>query len=124
MLLPSGETWNYINIRKEWSRLWDRSVRSISSSEGNYSIVPEIFIQSKDELLNGVGPKPVIDDESEQEMNSMPCTMVNETDHLTCVNNGNCISLNSVTDNIKSTDGQLQPSSQTRDLRTYLYMMK
>ena len=25
VLLPSGETWNYINIRKEWSRLWDRS---------------------------------------------------------------------------------------------------
>ena len=44
--------------------------------------------------------------------------MVNETDHLTCVNNGNCISLNSVADNIKSTDSQLQPSSQTRDLNT------
>ena len=82
------------------------NVRSISSSEGNYSVVPEIFIQSKDELLNGVSPKPVIDDESVQEMNSVPCTMVNETDHLTCVNNGNCISLNSVTDNIKSTDSQ------------------
>ena len=25
VLLPSGETRNYINIRKEWSRLWDRS---------------------------------------------------------------------------------------------------
>ena len=25
VLLPSGETWNYINIRKERSRLWDRS---------------------------------------------------------------------------------------------------
>ena len=94
------------------------NVRSISSSEGNYSMVPEIFIQSKDELLNGVSPRPVIDDESEQEMNSVPCTMVNETDHLTCVNNGNCISLNSVTDNNKSTDSQLQPSSQTRDLGT------
>ena len=94
------------------------NVRSISSSEGNYSMVPEIFIQSKDELLNGVSPKPVIDNESEQEMNSVPCTMVNETDHLTCVNNGNCISLNSVTDNIKSTKCQLQPSSQTRDLDT------
>ena len=94
------------------------NVRSISSSEGNYSMVPEIFIQSKDELLNGVSPKPVIDNESEQEMNSVPCTMVNETDHLTCVNNGNCISLNSATDNIKSTKCQLQPSSQTRDLDT------
>ena len=81
-------------------------------------MVPEIFIQSEDELLNGVSPKPVIDGESEQEMNSVPCTMVNETDHLTCVNNGNCFSLNSVTDNIKSTDSQLQPSSQTRDLDT------
>ena len=93
-----------------WNEYEDKeilNVRSISSSEGNYSMVPEIFIQSKDELLNGVSPKPVIDDESEQEMNSMPCTMVNETDHLTCVNNGNCISLNSVTDNIKSTDSQL-----------------
>ena len=27
VLLPSGETRNYINIRKERSRLWDRSVR-------------------------------------------------------------------------------------------------
>ena len=44
--------------------------------------------------------------------------MVNETDQLTCVNNGNCISLNSVTDDIKSTENQLQPSSQTRDLYT------
>ena len=26
VLLPSGETRNYINIRKEWSRLWDRSM--------------------------------------------------------------------------------------------------
>ena len=85
---------------------------------GNYSMVPEIFIQSKDELLNGVSPKPVIDNDSEQEMISVPCTMVNETDHLACVNNGNCISLNSVTDNIKSTNCQLQPSSQTRDLDT------
>ena len=76
-------------------------LRSISSSEGNYSVVPEIFIQSEDELLNRASPKPVIDDKSEQEMNSVPCTMVNETDHLTCVNNGNCISLNSITDNIK-----------------------
>ena len=87
-----------------WNEYEDKeilNVRSISSSEGNYSIVLEIFIQSKGELLNGVSPKPVIDDESEQEMNSVPCTMVNETDHLTCVNNGNCISLNSVTDNIK-----------------------
>ena len=25
VLLSSGETWNYINIRKERSRLWDRS---------------------------------------------------------------------------------------------------
>ena len=57
---------------------------SISSSEGNYSMVPEIFIQSKDELLNGASPKPVFDVESEQEMNSVPCTMVNETDHLMC----------------------------------------
>ena len=31
---------------------------------------------------------------------------------------GNCISLNCVTDNIKSTDSQLQSSSQTRDLNT------
>ena len=44
--------------------------------------------------------------------------MVNETDHLTRVNNGYCISLNSVTDNIKSTENQLQSSSQTRDLDT------
>ena len=51
-------------------------------------------------------------------MNSVPCTMVNETDHLTCVDNGNCISLNSVSDNIKSTENQLQSSSQTRDLDT------
>ena len=104
-----------------WNEYEDKeilNVRSISSSEGNYSMVPEIFIQSKDELLNGVSPKPVIDNESEQEMNSVPCTMVNETDHLTCVNNGNCISLYSVTDNIKSTKCQLQPSSQTRDLDT------
>ena len=104
-----------------WNEYEDKeilNVRSISSSEGNYSMVPEIFIQSKDELLNGVSPKPVIDDESEQEMNSVPCAMVNETDHLTCVNNGNCISLDSVTDNIKSTDSQLQCSSQTRDLDT------
>ena len=104
-----------------WNEYEDKeilNVRSISSSEGNYSVVPEISIQSEDELLNGVSPKPVIDDESEREMNSLPCTMVNETDHLTCVNNGNCISLNSVTDNIKSTDSQLQPSSQTRDLDT------
>ena len=42
--------------------------------------------------------------------------MVNETDHLTCINNGNCISVVSVTDNSKSTENQLQPSSQTRDL--------
>ena len=28
MLLPSGETRNYINIRKERSRLWDRSKES------------------------------------------------------------------------------------------------
>ena len=76
------------------------NVRSISSSEGNYSVVTQIFIQSEDELLNGVSPKPVIDNKSEQEMISVPCTMVNETDHLTYVNNGNCISLNSVTDNI------------------------
>ena len=81
-------------------------------------MVPEIFIQSKDELLNWVSPKHVINDESEQEMNSVPYTMATETDHLTCVNNGNCISLNSVTDNIKSTDSQLQPSSQARDLGT------
>ena len=26
VLLPSGETRNYINIRKERSRLWDRSI--------------------------------------------------------------------------------------------------
>ena len=104
-----------------WNEYEDKeilNVSSISSSEGNYSMVPETFIQSKDELLNGVSPKPVIDVKSEQEMNSMPCTMVNETDHLTCVNNGTCISLNSVTDNIKSTNCQLQPSSQTRDLDT------
>ena len=97
-----------------WNEYEDKeilNVRSISSSEGNYSMVPEIFIQSKDELLNGVSPKPVIDNESEQEMNPVPCTMVNETDHLTCVHNGNCISLNSVTDNIKSTKCQLQPSA-------------
>ena len=25
MLLPSGETWNYIGAQKERSRLWDRS---------------------------------------------------------------------------------------------------
>ena len=92
------------------------NVRNISSSEGNYSVVPEIFIQSEDELLTGASPKPVADNESEQEMNSVPCTMVNETDHLTCVDNGNCISLNSVIDNIESTGNQLQPSSQTRDL--------
>ena len=30
MLLPSGETRNYINIRKEWSRLWDRSRAGMS----------------------------------------------------------------------------------------------
>ena len=104
-----------------WNEYEDKeilNVRSISSSEGNYSMVPEIFIQSKDELLNGVSPKPVIDNESKQEMNSVPCTMVNETDHLTCVNNGNCISLYSVTENIKSTKCQLHPSSQTRDLDT------
>ena len=81
-------------------------------------MIPEIFIQSEDELLNGVSPKPVIDDKSEQKMNSVPCIMVNETDHFTCINNGNCISLNGVTDNITSTDSQLQPSSQTRDLDT------
>ena len=34
-------------------------------------MVPEIFIQSEDELLNGVSPKPVVDDESKQEMNSV-----------------------------------------------------
>ena len=104
-----------------WNEYEDKeilNVRSISSFEGNYSMVPEIFIQSKDELLNGVSPKPVIENESKQEMNSVPCTMVNETDHLTCVNNGNCISLYSVTDNIKSTKCQLQSSSQTRDLDT------
>ena len=56
-----------------WNEYEDKeilNVRSISSSEGNYSMVPEIFIQSKDELLNGVSPKPVIDNESKQEMNS------------------------------------------------------
>ena len=95
------------------------NVRSISSSEGNYSVVPEIFIQSEDELLNGASPKPVTDNESEQKMNSVPCTMVNETDHLTCVDNGNCISLNSVTDNIESTVNQLLSS-----LRAHQYMMK
>ena len=104
-----------------WNEYEDKeilNVWSISSSEGNYSVVPEIFIQNEDELLNGVSPKPVIDDKSEKEMNSVPCTMVNETDHLPCVENGNCISLNGVTDNIKSTENQLQPSSQTRDLDT------
>ena len=38
-----------------WNEYEDKeilNVRSISSSEGNYSVVPEIFIQSKDELLN------------------------------------------------------------------------
>ena len=25
VLLPSGETWNYISVQKERSRLWDRS---------------------------------------------------------------------------------------------------
>ena len=86
-----------------WNEYEDKeilNVRSISSSEGNYSVVPEIFIQSEDELLNGVSPKPGIDDKSEHEMNSVPCTMVNETDHLTCVNNGSCISLDSVTDKV------------------------
>ena len=107
-----------------WNEYEDKeilNVRSISSSEGNYSVVPE------DELLNGVSPKPVTDDKSEQEMNSVPCTMVNETDHLSCVNNGNCISLNSVTDNIKSTENLLQSSSQTGDLdnpKAHQYMMK
>ena len=51
-----------------WNEYEDKEIlnaRSISSSEGNYSAVPEIFIQSEDELLNGVSPKPVIDDESE-----------------------------------------------------------
>ena len=95
-----------------------QNVRSISSSEGNYSVVPEIFIQSEDELLNGASPKPVIDDESEQEMNSVPYTMLNETDHLTSVDNGNCVSLNSVIDNTGSTENQLQSSSQTRNLDT------
>ena len=92
-----------------WNEYQDKeilNVRSISSSVGNYSVVPEIFIQSEDELLNGVSPKPVIDDKFEQEINSVPCTMVNETDHLTCVNSGNCIPLDSVTGNIKSTESQ------------------
>ena len=102
-----------------WNEYEDKeilNVRSISSSEGNDSVFPEILIQSKDKLLNGASPEPVTDNESEQEMNSVPCTMVNETDHLTCVDNGNCISLNSVVDNIKSTENQSQSSSQTRDL--------
>ena len=104
-----------------WNEYEDKeilNVRSISSSEGNYSVVPEIFIQSEDELQNGLNPKPATDDKSKQEMSSVPCTMVNKTDHLTCVENGNCISLNSVIDNIKSTENQLQPNSQTRDLDT------
>ena len=99
-----------------WNEYEDKeilSVKSISSSEGNYSVVPEIVIQTEDELLNGASPKPVADNETEQEMNSVPCTMVNETDHLTCVDNGNCISFNSVIGNIESTENQLQSSSQT-----------
>ena len=30
VLLPSGETRNYINIRKERSRLWDRSITPLT----------------------------------------------------------------------------------------------
>ena len=40
-----------------WNEYEDKdilNVSSISSSEGNYSVVPEIFIQSEDGLLNGV----------------------------------------------------------------------
>ena len=33
MLLPSGETQNYINIRKERSRLWDRSLVQVNNSK-------------------------------------------------------------------------------------------
>ena len=55
-------------MRTLWNEYEDKkilNVRSISSSQGNYSVVPEIFIQSKDELLNRASPKPVIDDKSE-----------------------------------------------------------
>ena len=79
-------------------------------------MVTEIFIQSKDKPLNGASPKPITDNKTKQEMNPVPCTIVNETDHL--MDNGSCISLNSVSDNIKSTKNQLQSSSQTGDLDT------
>ena len=38
VLLPSGETRNYINIRKEWSRLWDRSPGSTKGLTDNTNI--------------------------------------------------------------------------------------
>ena len=70
-----------------WNEYEDKeilNVRSISSSEGNYSVVLEIFIQSEDELLNGVSPKPVIDDKSGQEMNQyhVPWLMRLITSHV------------------------------------------
>ena len=52
MLLPSGETRSYINIRKEQSRLWDRSEQRIPDFPNcdNYG------------SLTASNPDPILDD--------------------------------------------------------------
>ena len=48
VLLPSGETQNYINIRKEQSRLWDRS------SKLNAKIKSRAYIQLGEKILQTI----------------------------------------------------------------------
>ena len=50
MLLPSGETRNYINIRKERSRFWDRSSLSPVLPEVVTELLPPV-----DKYTGGVG---------------------------------------------------------------------
>ena len=59
MLLPSGETRNYISIRKERSRLWDRSTvpglyshiaHSVDKEEGE---IPQLFKGTKPKQTRG-----------------------------------------------------------------------
>ena len=78
VLLPSGETWNYINIRKERSRLWDHSSALINLNEDE-----RIFLK-KGEILGCLEPSPIeiteivkeeeseIGEEDEEEDESIP----------------------------------------------------
>ena len=57
VLLPSGETRNYINIRKERSRLWDRSKSNKYNKIPNHGILVGDLVLVKDYTAKSFAPK-------------------------------------------------------------------